>query len=298
MWYMLDWESKKNVLELCAFIWPFKKTTNLWTQGIPWTHKGITGDGRCNEACGQGSFNPLTKRFQHFMALAVDPQRGPRGQQSTGMTCGILSLLIREVLLAMAEKQQLGGKVVLDLCAGFQSMREAVLATGATYVAVDVEGKRVSKGQHTRRCAIALCHNGRVLAVEQRIQDGTHCWTIPGGLQQPNDHSAQHTALRELREDTGLDKEILQGTVRVGPELIALPETTYLAYALSSIPSKVRLLESFAHRRDSRRIRRIQWVSQTTARHMQWRSEDQLMLQRLWGPPRHICMETGQRGGC
>jgi len=298
MYYMSDWEDKKKIIELCAYLWPFKKTTNLWTSGINWQPQGVTGNGRCGEKCGQGSANPLTQRFKHFMALAVDPQRGPRGSQAAQMTCGMPTRLITEILSAVAEMVPLQGKAVVDLCAGFQSMREAVLATGATYVAVDVEGKRVSKGQHTRRCAIALCHDGRVLAVEQRMQDGTHCWTIPGGQQQSNDHSAQHTALRELREDTGLGKEVLQDTVRVGPELIALSETTYLAYALNSIPSKVRLLESFAQRRDSRRIRRIQWVDQPTARHMQWRPEDRLMLQRLWGPPQHICMETGGRGGC
>ena len=92
------------------------------------------------------------------MALAVDPQRGPRGQQSTRMTCGIPSRLIREVLLAMAETQQLGGKVVLDLCAGFQSIREEVLAAGATYVAVDIKGQRDRSEARHRRAAMVLCH--------------------------------------------------------------------------------------------------------------------------------------------
>ena len=49
-------------------------------------------------------------------------------------------MLITEILTAMAETQQLRGKVVLDLCAGFQSIRRAVEAAGAKYVAVDLKG--------------------------------------------------------------------------------------------------------------------------------------------------------------
>ena len=55
MWYMADWEDKKRIVELCAFVWPFKKTTNLWTAGFNWQPHGVTGDGRCHEQCGQGS---------------------------------------------------------------------------------------------------------------------------------------------------------------------------------------------------------------------------------------------------
>ena len=53
MWYMLDWEDKEKVIEMCAFVWPFKKTTNLWVNlGFDWQRKGTTGDGRCGEAYG------------------------------------------------------------------------------------------------------------------------------------------------------------------------------------------------------------------------------------------------------
>ena len=84
--------------------------------------------------------DPLTRRFRHYMALAVDPQRGPRGAGATSKTCGIPNMLITEILQALKETKQLEGKVVIDqyLCAGFQSIREAVLTAGATYVAVDI----------------------------------------------------------------------------------------------------------------------------------------------------------------
>ena len=68
------------------------------------------------------------------MALAVDPQRGPRGAGATSKTCGIPNMLITEILQALKETRQLEGKVVIDLCAGFQSIRKAVLAAGASIV--------------------------------------------------------------------------------------------------------------------------------------------------------------------
>ena len=61
MWYMMDWKDKKKVIEMCTFLymWPFKKTTNLWVNlGFDWQPKGITGDGRCGEKCGQGREDP------------------------------------------------------------------------------------------------------------------------------------------------------------------------------------------------------------------------------------------------
>ena len=29
MLYMANWEDKKKIVDLCAFVWPFRKTTNL-----------------------------------------------------------------------------------------------------------------------------------------------------------------------------------------------------------------------------------------------------------------------------
>ena len=105
------------------FLWPFKKTTNLWVKlGFDWQPEGVTGEGRCGEKCGQGCEDPITKRFKHFMALAVDPQRGPRGTNATKMTCNIPEKLVIELLTAINEVGTIEDKVVLDLCAGFQSL--------------------------------------------------------------------------------------------------------------------------------------------------------------------------------
>ena len=166
MWFMADMEDKKRIVELCAYAWPFRKSTNLWTHGFTWNQQGNTGSGRCNDSCDQGALDPLTKRFRHFMALAVDPERGPRGPGAARMTCGIPNMLIKEILTAVSEQVSLGGKVVLDLCAGFQSIREEVLKAGATYVAVDLHGARVVKNHRPRRVAVVLECNGKVLVVQ------------------------------------------------------------------------------------------------------------------------------------
>ena len=81
------------------------------------------------------------------MALAVDPQRGPRGANAYAAktTCGIPQMLITELLQAVNEAEGIEDTVVLDLFAGFQSLREQVLKMGAKYVAVDIAGERKSQ---------------------------------------------------------------------------------------------------------------------------------------------------------
>ena len=80
-----------------------------------------------------------------FVALAVDPQRGPRGTNAVKMTCGIPEKLIIELLTAVNEVERIEDKVVLDLCAGFQSLREQVIKMGANYMVVDITGARKVK---------------------------------------------------------------------------------------------------------------------------------------------------------
>ena len=46
--YMKD-EAGKMVVDLCNYVWPFKKTTNLWVNGFDWTPRGLSGSGRCKE---------------------------------------------------------------------------------------------------------------------------------------------------------------------------------------------------------------------------------------------------------
>ena len=284
MWYLADWKDKQKVLDLCAFIWPFKKTANLWVGGFNWEPKGTTGTGRCEGRCGQGALDPLTKRFRHFMALAVDPQRGPRGEGATKMTCGIPHRLIMEILAAFKEQRQLKGKIVLDLCAGFQSIRKAVLEAGAGYVAVDAMGKREVKDARPRRAAIALRHIGRVLAVLHKLKDGSKVWTIPGGKMEESDESLHAAGVRELKEEVGIGQEVWGSLVGLGPTVDALPNTTYYAYRLNSRVPKVILEEHFQKRQagERRAIAAWAWVDITSSRvaGCGWRREDAMLLER------------------
>ena len=179
----------------------------------------------------------------------------------------------------------------------FQSIREAVLKAGATYVAVDVKGARGAQEQYPpRRSAMVLCHNARVLAVKCRLTDGSCGWMVPGGEWQRSDLSLHHTALRKLKEDTGLGHEEFRNGVRAGPQLMALQKTTYFAYALNSPMPQAELARSFAGRKDNNTILAMAWVSQKEARQLSWRKEDEAMLQRLWQQP--LCMNKEGRGGC
>ena len=41
-------EGNKLLVELCVFVWPFKKRTSIWISGFEWMPAGVTGDGRCH----------------------------------------------------------------------------------------------------------------------------------------------------------------------------------------------------------------------------------------------------------
>ena len=227
MEFMQDWETRKNIVDLCAFGWPFKKTTNLWIEGIDWTPVGNTGDGRCGGKCGQGEINKVTNLFNHYMALAVEPNRGPRGEGAVKLKCGMPRALLAEILMKIAEKQDITDKVVLDICAGFQSMREVAHKLGLKYVAVDIQGDRMKKlreshrWQH-RKQAILVKRGRKVLTVQD---------AIPSSTRGPADESDHAAAMTQLQVTTGIDTERLKTLAR-GPCVIATRDTTYYAYEL------------------------------------------------------------------
>ena len=284
MWFMADWESKKRVVELCAYMWPFKKTTNLWTNlGKLWQQNGTTGNGRCGDKCTQGDMDPITKRFRHFMALAVHPERGPRGVGSAKMTCGIPDMLITEILKGMAEAVNMKGKVVLDLCAGFNSIRNAVLKAGASYVGVDIEGERKARAAQPRRTAIVLSCGDSVLAVKHKLKDGTHAWTLPAGKLGPADTSLHAAGMRELREKTGLEHRVWRDQVVEGPSVCALSETTYYTYTLNRPIPRTTMERVFAARAATKQdeIGAWEWIHvRERAPKLRWRREDYEYLER------------------
>ena len=242
------------------------------------------------------------------MALAVDPERGPRGPGAARMTCGIPNMLIKEILTAVSEQVSLGGKVVLDLCAGFQSIREEVLKAGATYVAVDLHGARVVKNHRPRRVAVVLECNGKVLVVQSNrayrpnvtrpllFSPAIRSWIV-GGTRNSTDTSLHSAGVRHIQDKLGLPYHAWQPYISKGPTTYAMHDTTYYIYNLNQCIPKA-LLEGYYQKRVAREAHGNSatwgWVDVATvdARDgMGWRPEDVAMLTRY-------AQAKETRGGC
>lgn len=62
--------------------------------------------------------------------------------------------------------------------------------------------------RNAKPCAGALVvRNGKVLLVRRAVEPFRGCWDIPGGFCEADEHPAE-TALREVREETGLEIEL------------------------------------------------------------------------------------------
>ena len=108
-------------------------------------------------------------------------------------------------------------------------------------MAVDKLGDRKPASSEPRRAAAVLYHEGCVLAVECKEGDGTTFWAVPGGQHKKPDSSLHYTALRQLREMSGIQYTHFGDRVAAGPDLIALNDTTYFAYALNQPLSQAEL---------------------------------------------------------
>ena len=192
------------------------------------------------------------------------------------MTCGIPDKLITEILKGMAENVDLGGKVVLDLCSGFQSIREAVLQAGASYVGVDIAGRRTVEATPARRAAVVLIADQHVLAVKHRLQDGGHVVTLPGGKREQQDDSLHAAGVRELLEEVGLSESVWRDLIAKGPDVYALHDTTYYVYHLSRVVPKATMLRAFRARTPSeaQKITAWQWANIRDIDSAVWRNED------------------------
>ena len=126
--------------DYCAYGAPYRKTTDFWTSLDAWVPCGVTSDGRCHCRCGQGGWVPgegSARYFQHFIALANDPIDGIRGPGSARMINHIPLPLCSE-LLQVSKKGKRVRRILIDLCAGHQSMKDAAHANGWDYIAVDI----------------------------------------------------------------------------------------------------------------------------------------------------------------
>ena len=243
--------------------------------GFDWQPKGTTGDGRCGERCGQGREDPITKRFKHFMALAVDPQRGPRGTNATKMTCGIPEKLIVELLTAINEVETIEDKVVLDLCAGFQSLREQVIKMGAKYVSVDVMGARKVQKCEPREVAVVRRQGDKYLSVLQDDLQGSWQWALPSGQQCKSDTSLHSAGVRALRSGVGLGESTWGTWVTAGPGTNALKHKTYYTYDITHSVPEADIESAFGDREEKQSVRKWGWhTAAEILRGKRWTQED------------------------
>ena len=133
---------------LCTFQLPgkimratkvFSVPENTWVSEFGWNPTGITGDGRCGHKCESGSFRTDTGRYRHDKVLS--------GATSTGHTCSgieqqkdaVPPMLLDEILSAV-ESQRTDSKRtwIVDLFAGYGSLRAVGKAQGLNYLAIDM----------------------------------------------------------------------------------------------------------------------------------------------------------------
>ena len=130
----------QHLVHYCAYGSDFKKPTQFWTNA-EWTPRGRTGDGLCHQQCGKGSVQANGK-FKHFRGHAQEPIRGPRGQGANRIKNEWPQELTQELIEVIEAERAKGSNTIIDLCAGYQSSRDAILAAGFNYVAVDLRGDR------------------------------------------------------------------------------------------------------------------------------------------------------------
>jgi len=128
----------KSVVNYCAFTHPVKKPTNIWTNAR-WTPKGNTGDGLCHGKCGFGEISKTTGKFKHFKAVAQEPYRECGVREKNAIPAKLLEELVQSV---KSSKRARHKSTIIDLCAGYQSLKPVALQYGFNYIAVDIRGDR------------------------------------------------------------------------------------------------------------------------------------------------------------
>ena len=135
---------RRRLLHYCAYGHLFKKPTHIWTTS-GWTPRGgAKRDGLCHGLCGQGEWRG--KDFRHFCGLAQEPIRGPRGPGANKLKNAVPDKLCDDWLQYV--KANTHGNTIIDLCAGYQSLKPFALKHGFNYIAVDVLGDR---NRHLRK---------------------------------------------------------------------------------------------------------------------------------------------------
>ncbi|MGQ9599887.1 MAG: NUDIX hydrolase [Anaerolineae bacterium] len=94
--------------------------------------------------------------------------------------------------------------------------------------------------RNAKPCAGALViRNGKVLLVRRAVEPFQGYWDIPGGFCEAEEHPAE-TAIREIREETGLDVE-LTGLLGIWMDRYAEHETLNIFYLARPLNREIRV---------------------------------------------------------
>ena len=133
-------EVVRRTVHLCAFGHIYKKATDLWTSLVQWEPIGVTGDGQCHSRCGQGEWHD--KGYRHHYALSVEPEREKQGKGVTARRNHIPAQLLLEVVRVAQQQGRANQRIVIDLCAGYQSVRAVCEQEGLLYIPVDIRYRK------------------------------------------------------------------------------------------------------------------------------------------------------------
>ena len=125
----------------------YRKTTHIWNINDigDWIPTGTSGDGHCHGECSKGQLVGACGYYRHFKALAMEPLRGPRGKGHTKEKNALPFDLLSEIATKALASHP--GKVIINLCAGFQSWAPVAEMLGCQYVAVDAMGDRNARSR-------------------------------------------------------------------------------------------------------------------------------------------------------
>lgn len=136
-----DWLQHTQCLtvDYCAYGHPVKKPTNIWISEFAWSPAGETGDGRCNNSCNSGYTDAATGRWKHGVVLAGRGDRALRSAAisppyTTQQKNSVPKLLQQENITAALSTSTDKRKAVIDLFAGYGSLRETAKEHGLTYL--------------------------------------------------------------------------------------------------------------------------------------------------------------------